>query len=79
MDGLAEKQLTDGTKLKLQTYVSGFIGPVGARMYKLKLVEHRGVWDWPTYDDYSETEVREFYDSIDSKKDFLRIRGEHTE
>ncbi|PIU30329.1 hypothetical protein COT07_01305 [Candidatus Woesearchaeota archaeon CG07_land_8_20_14_0_80_44_23] len=74
---VAEKQLKDGTVLKLKTWVSDSIMP-GKRMYQLALVEGPLTMQFPTnYEDYTEKQVREIYESVKSKADFEMVIEEH--
>ena len=79
MKYLDEKQLTDGSTLKLKTWVSDHVEP-GRRMYQLELVGGGLTTQFPTsFEDYTETDVRGFYESINSRNDFTRIRNQHDE
>jgi hypothetical protein len=74
---IAEKQLEDGTVLKLKTWVSDSIMP-GKRMYQLALVEGPLTIQFPTnYEDYTKKQVRGIYESVKSKADFERVIEEH--
>jgi len=82
---VAEKQLEDGTVLKLKTWVSycpflrvrNAIRP-GKRVYQLALVEGPLTIQFPTnYDDYTEKQVREIYEYVKSKADFEMVIEEH--
>jgi len=69
--------LKDGTVLKLKTWVSDSIRP-GKRMYQLALVEGPLTIQFPTnYEDYTEKQVREIYESVKSKADFVFVIEEH--
>lgn len=76
---IAERQLEDGTSLRLTTWVSEVVRP-GQRMYQLKLVEGGLTIRFPTaYEKFTEARVREMYASIQSRKELLRIMKEQDE
>lgn len=71
---LFEKELTDGTTLKFNTWESDVIRP-GTRMYQLALVNKGLTIQFPTnYEDFTQKQIQIMYDSIQSKKDFDKIR-----
>lgn len=73
---IAERELDDGTTLKLKTWVSDMIRS-GQKMYQLNLVDGCLTTQFPTnYEDYTEAQVRTMYSSIQSRADLRKIMDE---
>jgi len=82
-DCIEEKLLHEGVSLKLQTWISDVIEP-GRRMYQLALVQgpegNTLTTQFPIRTEcFSEEEVRNMYDHINSKQDFQLLRQKLSE
>ena len=79
---LLEKNLEDGNKLRLKTWVSDVISP-GKRMFQLDFLiqdgEHVcGTIQFPTrYECFSENQIRDMYDAVRTKEDFDGLRKQY--
>ncbi len=72
---ITKKILNDGTTLEIVSWISDAVRP-GERMYQLNLRDGPGTLSYPTnFEDYTEPQIREMYNSIKSKKDFKIMRG----
>ena len=68
------KRLDDGELLGLKTWTSDVIRP-GQKGYQLILRKNGLTMQFPTdWENYSETEVRQMYDSVNSIEDWYELR-----
>ena len=69
-----EKVLCDGCSLQINTWKSDIIQP-GKQMFQLALVNRGLTIQFPTnYEDFTKEQIKNRYDSIQSKKDFDNMR-----
>jgi hypothetical protein len=73
IEKIAQKELSDGSELALQTWVSDMVRP-GMRMYQVALTDGTLTLQFPTdYEKHSKEQLERLYDAVETREGLEQV------